>query len=290
MKKIIVPTDFSNQATFALDLAYEIAKKEGAEITLVHVIEIPKKNTAFLGSSIDTEATLEGEDPMERVFYLKLIEKREEQFVEILDNPKYKGVTIKEKLVRGTPYEKIGELLTDVKADLIIMGTTGADSWEENLIGSTAEKVVRHSKCPVLTLRNRFHVKDIKRIVLASDFKDDLETYKSVPRTLKNFFNAELHLVYVNTPGHFMNEREIMKQMDEFTEDNKLGKIERHIYCHNNAGEGILNFAEDYKMDLIMMTTSGERSGIFRLFNHSIAEEIVNHSKKHPVVTLNIHK
>jgi len=290
MKKIIVPTDFSAQATYALDLACEMAKKEEIEITLVHIIEIPKRGSSFLGSSsIATEATLEGEDPMEKIFIMKLIEKREEQFAALLQNPKYKGINIVDKLLKGTPYQEISEILTEIKADMVIMGTTGADTWEENLIGSTAEKVVRHSGCPVFTLRNPIHIKDIDNMVLASDFKDDLGDYKTVPDMLRKFFDARLHLVYINTPSHFSSEREIMESMANFTRNNELDNIEKHVYNHRNPGEGILCFANDFKMDLIMMTTSGERSGIFRLFDHSIAEEVVNHSKK-PVITLNLHK
>ncbi len=290
MKKIVVPTDFSNQATFALDLACEMAKKEETEITLVHVVEIPKQSTSFLGgASVDTEATLSGEDPMEKIYIMKLIERREEQFAALLEDPKYKDANIVDKLVKGTPYQEIGEIISELNADLIIMGTTGADSWEESLIGTTAEKVVRYSTCPVFTLRNRVHVKDINHIVFASDFKDDLAGFKHVPMMLKNFFDADLHLLYVNTPGHFSNERDILKQMDDFTAGNDLGSIERHIYSHKNPGEGILFFAQDHKMDLIMMSTSGERSTFMKLFDHSIAEDVVNHAKL-PVVTLNLHQ
>ncbi len=133
------------------------------------------------------------------------------------------------------------------------------------------------------------HVKDINNIVLASDFKEGLRDYKSVPTMLQKFFDAKLHLLYVNTPGHFTNERDIKKEMEDFTKDNELDSIERHIYCHKNPGEGILSFAEDYGMDLVMMSTSGERSTFLKLFDHSIAEDVVNHSKK-PVVTVNLHQ
>ena len=292
MKRIIVPTDFSTQATYALDLACEMAKKEESEITLVHIIEIPKSSSNLGSSSLDVEGTLavgESGDPMAKIFTMKLIERRKEQFASILEDPKYKEVNIVEKLLKGTPYQQISEIIADIKADMIIMGTTGADTWEENLIGSTAEKVVRHSTCPVFTLRNAIHAKDIDNIVLASDFKEDLGNYKNVPNTLTKFFDAKLHLVYINTPGHFSSDREIMESMDNFIKANDLSKITKHIYSHRNAGEGILHFADDHKMDLIMMATSGERSGLFRLFDHSIAEDVVNHSKK-PVITLNLHK
>lgn len=290
MKKIIVPTDFSDQATYALNLACELAAKEDVEITLVHVVEIPKANAAFLGnSSINTEATLGGDDPTEHIFILKLLEKRKQQFDELLNSPEYSKFNIQGRLLQGTPYQEIGEVISQVQADLIIMGTTGVSSWAESVIGSTAEKVVRHSVCPVLTLREPVQVDAINNIALASDFKDDFGKYNNLPGKLKELFNANLHLTYINTPGHFLNEREVMVRIGDFIESKKLKDVKKHVYSHQNAVEGIIAFAEDYNIDLVVMATSGERSGIYKLFDHSIAEAVVNHSAK-PIVTFNLHK
>lgn len=292
MKRIIVPTDFSEQATYALDFACDIARKDedkDVEVTLVHVVEIPKKSASFLGgSAIDTEATLSEEESMERLFILKLIERRKNQFQELLADPKYSDVNINDRLLRGTPYEEIGQTITEVQADMIIMGTTGADTWEEGLIGSTAEKVVRFATCPVFTTREPVNINKIKKVVLASDFKDDLGEYKDLPAKVQKIFGATLHLVYVNTLNHFLNDREIHSRMDEYIAQNKLSGVHKHVYNHKDAVDGILWFAEDYKMDLILMTTAGERSGLFKLFDHSKAEEVVNHAKI-PVVTANLH-
>lgn len=290
MKKIIVPTDFSEQAGYALDLAAEIAASQQAEITLVHVVDIPKPASGFLGSSsIDTGATLSSGDQMEQIFTLKLIEKSEQRLNELVNDPRYSGVKLDARLLKGTPYQEIGEVITQVKADLIIMGTSGVSNWAESLIGSTAEKVVRHAGCPVMTLRLPVKVANINKIVLASDFKEDFGRYQALPAAISETFQASLHLAYINTPGHFLNEREIMVRVGDFIDSKKLKNAEKHIYCHQNAGEGIIAFAEDYKMDVIVMATSGERSGIFKLFDHSIAEDVVNHSKK-PVITFNLHK
>lgn len=289
MKKIIVPTDFSEQANNALDLACEIANKTGAKIVLMNVLEYSKKQTTFLGSSaLNTMGSLSTGIEMDDIYFIELYKKRRRQLTDLLSDPAYANVEIIDKIMLGTPYHAIEEEITEFEADLIIMGTTGVNDWEESLIGSTAEKVVRHASCPVITLRKKVHLMDIERIAFASDFKDEKPSYMRIVKSIQKLFGAELHLVFVNTPSNFKNEREVNANLKAFAEANELDDHKIHIYSHQQEEEGIVWFTEDHKMDLVMMATYG-RSGFSRLFEHSIAEDVVNFSKK-PVVTFNLNQ
>jgi nucleotide-binding universal stress UspA family protein len=289
MKKIIVPTDFSEQAQHALDLAREIASKTGAKIVLIHVIEYAKKISIFLGSSsLNTMASpVSTGDQAEDIYFIELFRRRKSQLAEILSDPCFDDIDITDRIMMGTPYHAIEEEITESAADLIIMGTTGVNDWEESLIGSTAEKVVRHASCPVLTLRKKVKLKDIKKIVLASDFKELKPSYIRIVKIIQNLFGAELNMVYVNTPGNFKNEREIINNLKNFAKENKLDDPKIHVYSHQYEEEGIVWYTEDFQMDMVMMATHG-RTGFSRLFEHSIAEDVVNFSKK-PVITFNLH-
>ncbi|MCG8305821.1 MAG: universal stress protein [Cytophagales bacterium] len=289
MKKIIVPTDFSEQARHALDLASEIAVKIEAKIVLMHVIEYAKKQTTFLGSSaLTTMGSLSTGVEMDDVYFIQLFKKRKSQLAEILSDPVYANVDITDKILLGTPYHAIEEEITESDADFIIMGTTGVNDWEESLIGSTAEKVVRHASCPVLTLRKKVKLNDIGKIVFASNFKELKPSYVGLVKNIRKLFESDLHLVYINTPNHFRNEREIISHLNKFADENDLDNHNIHVYSHQHEEEGIVWFTEDFKMDMVMMATYG-RSGFSRLFEHSIAEDVVNFSKK-PVVTFNLHQ
>jgi nucleotide-binding universal stress UspA family protein len=289
MKKIIVPTDFSEQAQNALDLACEIGQKTSAKIVLMHVIEYSKKQTTFLGSSaLNTMGSISTGIEMDDIYFIELYKKRRRQLAEIIADPAYADSELIDKIMLGTPYHAIEEEITESDADFIIMGTTGVNDWEESLIGSTAEKVVRHASCPVLTLRKHVKVNDIKKIVFASDFKDEKPAYMSIVRSIQELFGAELHMLYVNTPSHFRNEREVMANLNTFAESNELDEHKIHIYSHQHEEEGIVWFTEDHNMDMVMMATYG-RSGFSRLFDHSIAEDVVNFSDK-PVVTFNLNQ
>lgn len=289
MKKIIVPTDFSEQSLNALDLACEIAAKTSAKIVVMNVLEYSKKQTTFLGSSaLNTMGSLSTGIEMDDIYFIELYKKRRRQMTDLVSDPAYANIDLVDKIMLGTPYHAIEEEITESDADFIIMGTTGVNDWEESLIGSTAEKVVRHASCPVLTLRKKVKLDNIRQIVFASDFREEKPEYINVVKSIRSLFNAELHLVYINTPGHFRNEREVLAEMKKFAELNQLDNHKIHIYCHQHEEEGIVWFTEDHKMDMVMMATHG-RSGFSRLFEHSIAEDVVNFSKK-PVVTFNLNQ
>ena len=289
MKKIIVPTDFSEQAMNALSLAYEMAQKINAKILLMHVIEHSKKQTTFMGSTaLNTTASMTTGIEMDDIYFIELFKKRKKQMMAVLEDSAFAGVEIIDKIMLGTPYHAIEEEITESEADFIIMGTTGVSNWEESLIGSTAEKVVRHASCPVLTLRKKIKMSAIKRIAFASDFREEKPVYIRLVKKMCELFDAELHLVYINTPSHFKNEREVEHNLKSFALSNDLVNFKTHVYSHLHEEEGIVWFTEDHKMDMVMMATSG-RTGFSRLFEHSIAEDVVNFSKK-PVLTFNLHQ
>ena len=288
MKTIIVPTDFSKQAGYALDFASDIAAKMGSTITLLHVVEYSKKKTIFLeDSSLSTMASLPGTSDDNAVFFIELYRKRKLQIADVVNDPKYSGVDIKPKIVLGTPYHAIEEEITMQDADMIVMGTTGVSDWEESLIGSTAEKVVRHASCPVLTLCGPLQLGDIQNIVFASDFHEATPGYVPVIEELQRVFKARIKFLYINCPNHFKNEKEIRNLIQSFAKHNGFDNYDIHIYSHRHREEGIVEFTQDSKMDMIMMATHG-RSGLSRLFDHSVAEDVVNFSRK-PVVTFNMH-
>ena len=125
-------------------------------------------------------------------------------------------------------------------------------------------------------------------IVLPADFKELKPSYINVVKSIQALFEADLHLVYVNTPSHFRNERDIIEKLNNFAKENTIDNHNIHVYSHEHEEEGIVWFTEDFKMDMVMMATYG-RSGFSRLFEHSIAEDVVNFSKK-PVVTFNLNQ
>ena len=144
MKQILVPTDFSEQAENALQLAAEMAKANDAELLVLHVVEIPGQQ------SFSTTGEPDYADPMEAVFVKKMIEKGEQQLEEITQRDIVKGVNLKTNIKAGNAYHNISDIISDYEPDLIVMGTNGATGAEEILIGSNKST---EFGLPVLTLQ-----------------------------------------------------------------------------------------------------------------------------------------
>ena len=136
MKKIIVPTDFSEQANNALDLASEIASKTDAKIVLMNVIEYSKKQTTFLGSSaLNTMGSISTGIEMDDIYFIELYKKRRGQLEDLINDPKYANIEIIDKIMLGTPYHAIEEEITESEADFIIKQIAEyADDLDDQLV------------------------------------------------------------------------------------------------------------------------------------------------------------
>lgn len=274
MKRILVPTDFSEHAEDALKVAAQIAKKNDSEIIILHMLELPHQmNDAILGGASIPETML-------------FMKKANEMLDEISSKPYLDGISITEIVKMDKPIHGITQVSKDYEVDLIIMGSHGSSGVEELLIGSNTEKVVRNSEIPVLIIKKDITNFKVEDIVFASDFSD--ETKAPFDRLLNfvKFFDAKIHLVTICTPNSFKPTHVIQKAMNNFVTHFNIKNYSTHIYNDTNIEKGIINFANSINADLIGMCTHG-RTGFAHFFNGSISEGLVNHTVR-PVITLKI--
>ena len=166
------------------------------------------------------------------------------------------------------------------------MGSHGASGFQEMLIGSNTEKVVRMSEVPVLVIKNEIGTFKAENFVFASDFSQEIKKpFKQLVEFAKSF-NSHLHLVMVNTPNTFKSTHIAERIMKDFIQEFDYANHSLHIYNDVNVEKGILNFSNSVKADLIGMCTHG-RTGFSHFFNGSISEDLVNHAIR-PVITFKI--
>ncbi len=130
--RILIPTDFSPCSLHALRYAEELARRFGAELTLLHV------GDALSDSDLPGAGELSGRREIDRA--LDLLRERDYRV---------RGV-----LRRGNPADEIVQAVAAERADLIVMGTHGRTGLKHVFMGSVAEEVVRKALCPVLTVRH----------------------------------------------------------------------------------------------------------------------------------------
>jgi nucleotide-binding universal stress UspA family protein len=274
MKKILIPTDFSQNAEYALKVAAQIAKKNGGEIILLHMLELPHQASDAIGS---------GTDIPELMFFKNAAIKRLE---DLMDEDYLDGLKVSEIVQFEMAFDGILRISQINNVDLIVMGSHGASGYKEMFIGSNAEKVVRNSEVPVLIIKKDEGEFDVNDFVFASDFNDEAKKPFEKAVEFANKFDATLHLVMVNTPNNFKSTTVAEETMKNFLSNFNVNKVATHIYNETNVEKGILNFADKVGADLIGMSTHG-RKGLSHFFNGSISEDLVNHAKL-PVVTFKI--
>jgi nucleotide-binding universal stress UspA family protein len=278
MKKILVPTDFSKAANIAIDVAADIAKKANSELILLHVVEEASGTSFNITGEVDSSGGWEN-----KLFTMKLIEKSKKQMARLWEEVKATGVKVKQELRLGTAFHGMRDIITEQKVDLVVMGTAGHSKLEEMIIGSNTEKVVRNSKCPVLTVHKKPATTDFKDIVYATAMSKDEEVFSRVVRNTQQLYNSTVHLVRINTPGNFQRDAVTRKYMEDFARKLQLKNFTVNIFNDLTEEEGIIYFADSINADLIAMATHG-RTGFAHVLAGSIAEEVVSHSKR-PVLT-----
>ncbi|MBD1395803.1 universal stress protein [Pontibacter sp. JH31] len=280
MRRILVPTDFSDQARNAFEVAVAIAQKTGAAIKLLHVVEMPSSY------SFSATGDLVGGNGMEQVYMMKLLENTRYRMAELERTIAHQGVEVVQEVDTDNVIRKIKRVISDDKVDLVVMGSKGSSGMDEFLIGSNTEKVVRTAACPVLTVKGRMPHFNIRNIVLASDFKREIGSAVEKFKYFQHVFGAKLHLVYINTPGAFESTNTLRLRMQTAAERYGLQNFTINVYNDTIEEDGILHFAEEMKADLVMMATHG-RTGLSHLLSGSIAEDLVNHSNI-PVLTFHL--
>lgn len=265
MKKILVPTDFSSHAFTAVKVAADIARRTGAELYLLHIIELP-------GDASD--AVRSGYDIPEVLFFKNSAEKR---LSEISLSPELNGLTVYQILKLGRTFSNVNEVAEENDANLIVMGSHGASGVKEMLIGSNTEKVVRSSNIPVLVIKENESELNFNRVVFACDFmSENITPYQRII----SFFeanNIKPHFLMINTPNNFKPTHVANELIKEFMNKLAIQDFEYTIYNDTDVESGILNFTNNFGADLIAMGTHG-RTGFSRLLNGSISEDLVNHS------------
>lgn len=272
MKKIIVPTDFSEQAEHALRTAASLARKSGGEIYLLHLLDLPL-HLSTQGSSSLPDA----------VYFMKIAK---EKYDEALQRDYLEGITIHGDVKTGGAFSGIMDTVNQYDADLIVMGSSGASGVKELFIGSNTEKVVRNSEIPVLVIKEGFKPLEIQEFVFATDLGDDSSDALKKAIQFANKVKAELHLLFVNTPSNFMTSKHAEHRMEELMKKMPDANFKFDIWNDVSIEEGVFNFADKYQADLIGMATHG-RKGLSHFFNGSVSEDVVNHSKI-PVITFRV--
>ncbi len=264
MKKILVPCDFSEPALEAFQFAIDVAAHSGGKVIVLKVIDLP---IVPYGASIDmpiynfNPSLLKDLEMDARKSYEKMVKKFGKG-----------SVNISFSVVHGPTSAMIRDYIDEKKIDLVVMGTHGATGAHEFFVGSNTEKTVRFSKVPVFAIRKATAVSSIKNIVFPTSLELNQTDFVKKLKSLQEFFDATLHVLYLNTPFNFIREAELK----DYAKHYKLTNCTLNIRNDRYEPDGIISFVKEIKADMLAMATHG-RKGLSHFIYGSLTEDVVNH-------------
>jgi nucleotide-binding universal stress UspA family protein len=270
MNKILIPTDFSLTSEKAYKMAATFATSTGAELIFLHII--PREKRKRLSVVFASVANIASYDTTEEIAVAtKMLEA-------ISLNPLFKGLIVSTKLISDTSEDiptAIATFEEENEIDLVIVGTDIGRTTRKNY----APMIVRIAKCPVITVDQNVEENiALKNLLLATDFENVNYKFMDKVWAIQDCFNSKLTVLYVNTRNFFKDTQKIEKEYNLFVSKYELENTELVIFNDHNLENGVLNYVERLKPDMLIMSTHG-RTGLATLFNKSHAEYVVGHAQ-----------
>lgn len=266
--RIIIPTDFSDNAQRAFEFAFAAHGSE-AEYVLLNSYETPNAGSGGMLVSIDEILEKESLSDL-KIESKKLLSKL----------PNLKLIT---ESIHGSIEDGIYRVNDKLPSDLVYIGTTGASGLKEVLLGSNAERVIREAVLPVIAIPSETQYSPINRIVFASDLKENHseETFKPL-LDIARIYGATVDIIHVHTTDELSNEENAQKAYIESQLQEVLGEFKMII--SDQVVPGIHDFIEQNQVDLLTLIPR-KVSFFQRLFKQSVSKDMAYHVNV-PLLTL----
>lgn len=271
-RKILCPIDFSAGSRHALRVATRLANELGAPLVLAHAWFIPP-------------IAIGGEFPLPSDSIQAMVDDAHRGLTDAVTEAKKAGVEkVSSEFLSGPPAERIAELASP--GDLIVMGTHGRTGIPRFLLGSVAERVVRHAKCSVLIAREHGEPQPYRHILVPVDFSESSRRALEEAGDLASRTGAVVTLLHVLelpasglVPEAEQRAVTLLEEWGELVEQKTRTRVWNLVKTGTPAQQVLATAADDPSIDLIVLGSHG-RTGMSRLLIGSVAEKVVRHAHR----------
>ena len=274
MKTILFPTDFSGNAIHASEYAGMIAKRMNADVVLLNVYTIPTISEYQLPNDIENFINLNKTEAQANLEEFKKV---------FLKSTGLQPDRVSTRVEYGYVADKIVDTAKGIQADLIVMGTKGATDFLDRWLGTNAQKVMKHSNCPVWIIPQKALIHYPQNFLYAADFQEDelLATHKV--KEMAEHFGAKCKVVHIHdyfeaNIGHRI-EATAHQIGDVFDEDIVSVKTLHRA----NIIEGLETYIRTHKPDVLALAIH-EKSFFDAIFDTSITKHFVQEAHL-PILT-----
>ena len=282
LSKLVVGTDFSKQAKVAVDHSMAIARHTGSDVVLMHALSMPEPDYAMPYPVTTPSVYVEQVE--------QIINDARGNLERLRERLLGQGVELSHVFVSEMADRGIVEVATESHANLIVVGSHGRTGLARFLIGSVAEKVVRHAHCDVLVARDIAPAGGYKRILVPVDFSEvSDQAVARAAELVEPGGNVDLlhcwqlpggSVTYWGSVGPGLGES-IRRGAAEFGRKciDKVGTDQAEFSLAIEEGDArhcIEKRAESGDYDLVVMGSHG-RTGVNRALLGSVSESTVRH-------------
>lgn len=250
MKKILLPTDFSDNSWNAISYALELFKNESCLFYLLNTYTpmVYTYDYSFGGGAVISE-TMTGEDIV-RKSSIDGLEALLERIDKEYPNNKHNYQTISAYNILS---DEINELVEDEPIDLIIMGTKGATGAQEILFGSQTVYVMRKAKCPTLAIPQNYTHHEVKDILFPNDYKYEYTKKNfSVLNVIASVTGCSIHVLHISNELELSESQKKNKRLiNSYFKDIKSDHIE---VSDRTVPEAVATYIANNDIDMVVMT------------------------------------
>lgn len=281
MRKIVIPSDFSENAFNALKFAVELFRHDRCEFYILHAYadEIYSNEGVLTQEFLDEfkETTKKSSDEELQ----KICERIKENF----HNPRHRFHTVS---AFGLLIDEVNDLAERENADLIVTSTRGKSNDRKLTFGSNTLQIIKYVQCPVLSIPESYEFSDLKKILFPTNYllpyqKRELKLVGELARS----FGTEVHMLYVSKfPIDSFRQKDNQQTIQEQFYDVKM---EYHQIADKEKTEAILDTIEQLKIDLLILVNS-RHSYLENILYQSTLDKIGLHPKIPFLVLQNFHR
>lgn len=264
IKTILLPTDFSETAHNAFKYALHLAEEFGAKIFLLHIYDRISQEQDYLPKSFLDALK---EEKIERA--MEHFHSYEEEAQKSVG----KEIAVSPILEMGNPSQVIAKMTNELDIDLVVMGTQGAASNAEKILGSITAKAIQDVACPLLAIPAEVSYQPIRNIMYClSMTQNDIPVIQKLSEYALAF-NAELSCTHVKSEDNTWEKIE-MESLINLFDGEKNENIKFYIVNDVDIIRGIHLFVTQNNIDVLSMQTH-RREMITRFFDKSLTREMI---------------
>jgi len=269
IKNILFPTDFSHHAFSAFNLALQIADQLEANIHLYHAYHYAATGEFYIVPELIQQIHTELKDQA-----LEEFQAYEAKAREVCKNP----LNLAFRTDSDFAVEGILRSAEEVGADMIIMGTEGAENFMEKWLGSVSSQVISRTDTPVMVIPKDFKIKKLEKMVYATNFEEPELQFPEEVIELKEELGSSLTCVHIR-PLSEQREDSYQNQLEQMKKLTEAHDIPYQIIHGVKPWEGIRSYVKEKEVDVLVMFTH----------HHNLLEKVVNPSMtRRAVLSLNI--